>query len=230
MKTSLTHVVAYVVAALVAISAWNPVSVAALVGPKLAPYVAPFIAFVGALVAFLHSIFGDKLVHQTVESTSVSASGATTKTTTVSMVPKQGGFAHRGLLFLLSASITVALVAGGCAQIKSFVSSPTGQTILATAIPVAVEVAEGQGVPAATIKTICADALAADAGTAVTLGTLTAEMNTTLTKVNSADQAAISIVEVALNAAINSKLAGNASVASVEAAAADVFTACVAAS
>lgn len=117
----------------------------------------------------------------------------------------------------------------GCSAIASFVKSPTGQTIVATAIPVAVQVAEGQGVPALEIKTICANALAADAGTAVTLGTLTDAMNVSLTKLNPADKTALSIVEVALNAAINGKLAGNATVEGLEAAAADVFTACVAA-
>jgi len=128
------------------------------------------------------------------------------------------------------ALLAVALVTvGACANVIAFFKSPTGQTVLATAIPVAVQVAEGEGVPAAEIKTICADALAADAGTAVTLSTLTTEMNTTLTKLNPADKAAISIVEVALNSAINAKLAGNPTVATVQAAAADVFTACVAA-
>lgn len=120
-------------------------------------------------------------------------------------------------------------LAGGCSAIESFVKSPTGQVIVATAIPVAVQVAEGQGVPALEIKTICANALAADAGTAVTLGTLTDAMNVSLTKLNPADKTALSIVEVALNAAINGKLAGNATVEGLEAAAADVFTACVAA-
>lgn len=123
----------------------------------------------------------------------------------------------------------VLCAVAACASVQTFFASPTGQTVLATAIPVAVQVAEGQGVPAAEIKTICADALAADAGTSVTLATLTTEMNTTLTKLNPADKAAISIVEVALNSAINAKLAGNTSVAAIQADAASVFTACVAA-
>lgn len=127
------------------------------------------------------------------------------------------------------AACLIAVALTGCASVQSFFTSPTGQTVLATAIPVAVQVAEGQGVPASEIKTICADALAADAGTSVTLATLTTEMNTTLTKLNPADKAAISIVEVALNSAINAKLAGNATVANIQAAASQVFTACVAA-
>lgn len=134
-----------------------------------------------------------------------------------------------GFLFGLVIVSAFALAMSGCSSLQTFFSSPTGETILATAIPVAVEVAEGQGVPAATIKTICASALAADAGTAVTLATLTAEMNSTLTKLNTADMAALAIVEVALNSAINAKLAGNTSVANVQAAAAQVFSACVSA-
>jgi hypothetical protein len=123
----------------------------------------------------------------------------------------------------------LAFMFSGCAQISAFISSPTGQAVIADGIPVAVEVAEGQGVPAAEIKTICANALAADAGTAVTLADLTTEMNKTLSSLNAADKAAISIVEVALNSAINAKLAGNKTVATVQATAAGVFTACVAA-
>jgi hypothetical protein len=115
----------------------------------------------------------------------------------------------------------------GCADIKSFISSPTGQTVLADAIPVAVMVAEGQGVPAAEIKTICAQALAADSGVSVTLATLTTDMNSTLSGLNAADKAALAIVEVALNSAINAKLAGNTTVQTVQAASATVFSSCV---
>lgn len=130
---------------------------------------------------------------------------------------------------ILAAMAFSVMSLSGCASVTSFFKSPTGQDILATAIPVAVQVAEGQGVPALEIKTICADALAADASTNATLATLTVEMNSTLTKLNTADKAALSIVEVALNSAINAKLAGNTSVQSVQAAASGVFTACVAA-
>jgi hypothetical protein len=134
-----------------------------------------------------------------------------------------------GFMVGLVAVSLVALAMGGCASIESFVSSPTGQTVLADAIPVAVMVAEGQGVPAAEIKAICAQALAADSGVAVTLATLTNDMNGTLSTLNAADKAALSIVEVALNSAINAKLAGNTSVQTIQAASANVFSSCVAA-
>lgn len=215
VKTTLPHVVSYVVAGLVGLASLSP-TVAAIAAsvPVVGPYVVPAVAFAGALVAFLHSVIP-------------SAVPAPAVTTAVAQ-KKQAGFARVGMLVCIA---TALLTIAACASVTSFFNSPTGATTIAAAVDVAVATAESKGVSAAEINKIAHAALAADSSTSATFATVAAAVNAAVAKANlpAGDQAAIEIVEVAVSAAIQQKLNGNPSIAAAQAAVADVLKPLIAA-
>lgn len=208
MKLTLPHIVAYVVGGLTALATLQP-TVAGILQSVLGPYghyVPAGIAAAGALLAFLHDI----------APSAVPAPPAS----------KQAGFVSlRGLVLLVSAAVSIACITAACSTIESFISSPTGATVIAAAVDVAVATAEAKGVSAAEINKIAKAALAADSSTTATLATVSGSINSAVTKAGlpAGDQAAADILEVALSAAIQAKVGSSASVAAAQAAVADVL-------
>jgi hypothetical protein len=82
-----------------------------------------------------------------------------------------------------------------------------------------VATAEQKSVSSAQINSIARAALAADTGTTATLAAISSLINNQIAKLNlpAGDQAAASILEVALAAAITAKIGNNATVAQVQA-------------
>lgn len=130
--------------------------------------------------------------------------------------------------FILAA--VAALSLSGCASISSFFGSPTGSAVVIASVDVAVATAEQKGVAPVDINRIAKLALAADNGTAGTLAALSTLVNVQIAKLNLpvGDLAAVQILEVALQAAIASKLNGNADLAAAQAAVAQVLVAVIA--
>jgi hypothetical protein len=126
---------------------------------------------------------------------------------------------------LLLASPLLVLIgcAVGCATVSKWFSG--NATILNDTVIIAVDVAEGQGITAAQIHRIASFALAADSGTGGTLAALSNLVNAQIAAAHlpPTDQAAISVFEVALSAAISAKIGNNATVAATQAAVADVL-------
>ena len=211
MKMTLPHAVTYVVAALSALASLAPPvqAVIAAVIPGGAVYVPAAIGLAGALVAFIHQIAG--------------TDPATTPAAAPAPTSKQSGHARVWMLVAL-----VALVAG-CASIEKFIGTPTGQAVIFASVDVAVATAEQKGISAVKINTIAKAALAADTGVSGTLSAVSALVNAQVAKLNlpAGDQAAADILEAALGAVIQSKLQGNATLASSQAAVADVLNAVI---
>lgn len=130
--------------------------------------------------------------------------------------------------FLIVAALTLL---SACASLTSFFSSPTGQAVAIASVDIAVATAEQKGVKATDINRIAKLALAADSGVSGTLGALSALVNAQIAQLNlpPADLAAAQILEIALSAAIQSKLEGNTDLAFAQAQVAQVLNAAIAA-
>ena len=143
--------------------------------------------------------------------------------------PPQAGFASVGLLTALALVAAVAACAlPGCAtvtKIDNALTSPAAQPYIDAAMLAAAATAETQGVTAAQINRIATAALQADKSTAATLATVSAAVNSGLAKLKlpAGDMAAVAILEVAIETAINAKVGANPTVALTQAAAADVL-------
>lgn len=129
------------------------------------------------------------------------------------------------LKMLAMVLIPASFMLGGCATISGWLGTPTGQAVAAAAVDVAVATAEQKGVPATQINAIAKQALAADQGTSTTLAAVAAVVNSQLAKLNlpPGDLAAANILEVALEAEIQSKIGINPSVATAQATIAGVL-------
>ena len=212
MKMTLPHAVTYIVAALTTLASLTPpvqAFISALI-PGGAIYVPAVVTFAGALVAFVHQVTG----------TPASTDSAAPPTS------KQSG--HARVAMLVAVVGLVGLIAG-CASIEKFFGTPTGEAVVLASVDVAVATAEQKGVSAAKINAIAKTALAADTGVSGTLSALSALVNAEIVKLNlpAGDQAAADILEAALGAVIQTKLQGNAALASTQAAVADVLNAVI---
>lgn len=134
------------------------------------------------------------------------------------------------LKIALVLSAVFALAA--CTQIESFLGSPTGGAVVDASALVAVATAEQKGVPAAQINKVAKAALAADSGVSGTLAAVSILVDQAIATsgLPAADLAAAKILEVAIGAAITSKVGNSASLAQAQAAVADVLKAVIAAS
>lgn len=120
----------------------------------------------------------------------------------------------------------------GCATVGNwFATNPVAPVVVTISVDVAIAAAEQNGVKAADINRIAQIALAADQGTTATLAAVSAAVNAEITKLNlpPLDLAAANALEALVSAAVQQKLAGNADLASAQAAVAQVLTAVVAA-
>lgn len=117
---------------------------------------------------------------------------------------------------LMGASITGL---SGCASVQSFLSSPTGATIVSAGVQVAVTTAEQRGVSAAQINRVAKSVLAADSGTAATVVSVTSLVNGQLVKlgVPSGDVAGFQILTTAFDAYVVAKYGANVTVQQIQA-------------
>lgn len=147
----------------------------------------------------------------------------------------QSGRAHVGFLaFVIGLALAGCAFLPGCAtvaKINAALTSPAAQPYIEAAMDVAVATAESKGVTAAQINSIATAALAADKSTAATLATVSGVVNSGLAKLNlpAGDMAAVAILEIAIDAAIDQKVGANPTVAQTQAAAATVLQALIAA-
>jgi hypothetical protein len=145
----------------------------------------------------------------------------------------QAGFARLGLLIPLALLALAFIVAGsGCAtvaKVDAAITSPAAQPYIEAAVDAAVATAEVKGVTALQINNAAKAALAADKGVAVSLATISGSVNTQLAKLKlpQKDQAAVAILEVAIDAAIDAKIGANPTIAKSQAAVADVLQALI---
>jgi len=133
----------------------------------------------------------------------------------------------RALIFILSLGVCLA----GCASIANFFKSPTAAPTIAVTVDLAVGIAESKGVSALDINRIAKLALAADTSTSATLATVAGVVNAEIAKLKlpAPDQAAATILETAIEAAIAGKIDGNADVSVAKTDVAEVLNAVVAA-
>jgi outer membrane PBP1 activator LpoA protein len=124
--------------------------------------------------------------------------------------------------------LMMAFAFSGCATL----TAPGNQVYVQAAVDIAVATAETKGVKSTDINRVAKLALAADAGTSATLSTVAAVINAQIGKLNlpPGDLAGVQILEVALSAAIQAKIGDNPTVATTQAAIADVLNAVIAAS
>lgn len=136
----------------------------------------------------------------------------------------------KSLVTLMTACALMALCA--CASIQSFFGSPASQPIVDAVVLVAVATAEQKGVPAAQINKVAKAALVADTGVAGSLAAISALVDDAIAKsgLPAADLAAAKILEVALAAAITSKIGNNADLAAVQSDVAVILNSVIAAS
>jgi hypothetical protein len=216
MKLNFAHIVSYVTAGLAWLAALNPTFVSGVVGPTLAPYAVATITLAGSVLVFL----------QHVGVIPTNPAPAPTVTVAVPPASKQAGFISvRGSLLLASAAVMILGLASACSTIEGLISSPTGATVVTAAADVAVATAESKGISAAQINAIAKTVLAADSGSSATLAALSALVTTQIAaaKLPPGDQAAADILVAALSASIQTKIAGNTSLAAAQAAVAEVL-------
>lgn len=216
MKFTVPHVASYIVAALTTLATLAPpvqAAIAALI-PGVGAYVPAAVALAGALVTAYHQF--------------TTLSPPATPAAVDPPASKQAGVARVSVLLSL---VAVAVLVAGCASFGKFVSTPTGGAVVLASVDVAVATAEQKGIPAAKINAIAKTALAADSGSSATLFALTALVDAQVAKLNlpAGDKAAADILLAALSGAVQAKLAGNATLASTQAAVADVLNAVIAA-
>lgn len=213
MNFTFSHVVGIIGGALAAVAGLDPAVVAAVYPPAV-PYAAAAIAAATALLALGHAV------------------ATKPKAPTASVVIPQGATATV-VTKVVPALFAAVLVFGmtGCASLKSFFGSPTGNAVAIAAVDVAVATAEQKGVSPQDINRISKLALAADTGLAGTLTAISSLVNVEIAKLNlpPADVAAAQILEIALAAAISSKVGDNADLAFAQAQVAQVLNAAIAA-
>jgi uncharacterized protein YceK len=119
----------------------------------------------------------------------------------------------------------------GCATVSGWFASPASAPVITAVVDVAVATAEQKGVKAAQINAIAKQALAADSGLSATLATVAQVANVQIAKLNlpAPDLAAANILEIALAAAIQTKIGSNPSLAQAQAALAQVLQDAIAA-
>lgn len=227
MKLNLAHIVTYLVAGLVWLAALDQNLVTGIVGAKLAPYAQAIIVFAGALVVFLQHI---GLIAPPA-STVITVPAASGVIATAPPVSKQSGFATLRYSMFLAIAAGSVLSLGACSTVQAWLSSPTAAAVIPVAVDVAVATAEAKGVPASQINKVAKAALAIDSGTGGTLTAISALIDSQIASsgLPAADLAAAKILEVALGAAITSAIGTNTSLATAQAAVADVLTAAIAA-
>lgn len=227
MKLSLAHIVTYLVAGLVWLATLDQTFVAGIVGAKFAPYASAVIVFAGAVVVFLQHVG----VIAPPAPTVITVPAASGVIATVPPVSKQSGFVSLRYSMFLAITAGMLLSLGACSTVQSWLGSPTAAATIPVIVDVAVATAEAKGVPAAQINKVAKAALAADSGTAGTLTAISALIDTQIASsgLPAADLAAAKILEVALGAAITSAIGNNASLATAQAAVADVLNAAIAA-
>lgn len=179
-------------------------------GP-LAPYT-PWITAAGAVGAALHHAYQTGAATAAVQTVAQAASSAPAK--------------------LMLAVLMLGALVGlhGCATLSKL-TSPSAAPYITAAVDVAVATAEAKGVPAAQINSVAKQALAADAGSAATLATVTTVVNAQLVKLKlpAGDLAAATILEDALTVAIQAQVGANPNVATAQAVIADVLQSVIAA-
>lgn len=136
----------------------------------------------------------------------------------------------KSIVTLMTACALMALCA--CASVQSFFSSPNAAPVVDAVTLVAVATAEAKGVPAAQINKVAKAALVADTGVTGSLAAISALVDQSIANsgLPAADLAAAKILEVALGAAIASKIGDNADLAAAQADVAVVLNAVIAAS
>jgi hypothetical protein len=220
MNFNFSHVVGIIGGALSAIAGLNPAVVAAVYPPAV-PYAAAAIAAASALLALGHAV----MTKPKAPTASVVVPEGATATVITKVTPDATKVVPVLIAFMLAVSLT------GCASLKSFFGSPTGQAVAVAAVDVAVATAEQKGVNPVDINRIAKLALAADSGVSGTLAALSQLVNAEIAKLNlpAGDLAAVQVLEIALTAAIQSKLQGNVDLATAQATVAQVLNEVIAA-
>lgn len=205
----LSHLTGYVVAAATAVTA---------VDPTLLPPLGKLAVGVAGLI-----VFAANHAYQAGTGVAIAqaAVNATTKALSAVATP---------VALILTLAIGLPLLQG-CAQVQSFLGSPTGVEVVTAAVDIAVATAEAKGISAVQINTIAKKAVAANSSTTATLAAVSAVVQSEVAalKLPAADQAAADILISALSAAIQAKVGTNATLATVQADAAVVLQAVVAA-
>jgi hypothetical protein len=203
------HLMGYLAAALLGAIVWlsnlDPSNLAFL-GPNAVKWGTAGVALAGAVLLFMHQTGWIP----------AKKSGPDAATITKVLVP----------LVLILPMVT------GCATVGNwFATDPAAPVVVTISVDVAVAAAEQNGVKASDINRIAQIALAADQGTTATLAAVSAAVNAEITKLNlpPLDLAAANALEALVSAAVQQKLAGNADLASAQAAVSQVLTAVIAA-
>lgn len=215
----LSHLTGYVVAAATTVSA---------VDPTLLPPLGKLAVGIAGLV-----VFAANHAYQAGTGTAVAqaAVDATTKALTAASTGLKGVAPAVALILTMAVMATLTGGLTGCAQVQSFLGSPTGVEVVTAAVDIAVATAEAKGISAAQINAIAHKAQAANGSTTATLAAVSAVVQSEVQalKLPVADQAAADILISALSAAIQAKVGTNTTLATAQADAAVVIQAVVAA-
>jgi hypothetical protein len=209
LKTYLGHLVAYIVSAAGIVAGLDP--------SLLPPQYAVGIAVAGAITTVAHHSYSAggtaALVKAAATAVSQAAGTAPAKLAIVAILMAP-------LLMLHGCASAPANIQKGAAVVVAQDSQPIVQALTLAAVATA----EQQGVPAAAINGVAKKVLEADTGSTASLATVGALVNQELAKLNlpPADLAAAQILEIALGGAINAKLGQDPTIASVQAAVADI--------
>jgi hypothetical protein len=208
----LSHLAAYVIAGATVVSTLNP----ALMPPKYA-----FITAVGAAIAaaFSHG--------KAVQANAGAIAGAMAKAfndavsqlpTPAVVIPVPNPAVVVKTAVVLFALCLIGPLLHGCAQLQSFVSSPTGQTVVTAGVGVGVTAAEAKGVTAAQINATAKLVLQYDQGTTASLAALTSAVNAAAIKagVPAGDVTAFGTLETAFDTYVLVKYGSNATVQTVQ--------------
>lgn len=200
MKLTFPHVLSYLVAGLTWLAALNPVTVAAVFGPKAGALTVPLIALAGAVLVFIHDISPVKVAAANVVK----------------------------LLVLTAFVMPVLMTMSACATLTAPSSQPF--IVAAVDVAVATAEAKGvSAADINRIAKIALAADAGTPASLATLAPLVNAQLAKL-NLPAADLAAANILEIALTAAIQAKIGNSPNVAQAQAAVADVLNAVIAAS
>lgn len=208
-STYLSHLVGYIVSA---------AGIVSVVDPTLLPPVGKLgVAIAGLVTVAAHHGYTAGAGTQVAQA---AVDAATKALTAVAKSPAA---------LMLMMALTVGMT--GCAQVSSFLGSPTGATVVQASVDVAVATAEAKGISAAQINAIAHKALDADSNVNASLAAVSAVVQAEIVtlKLPAADQAAADILLAALSAAIQTKVGTNASLAQAQTAAAVVINDVIAA-
>jgi hypothetical protein len=211
----LSHLTGYIVAAATTVSA---------VDPGLLPPLGKLAVGIAGLIVFASN-------HAYQAGTGVAAAQAAVDATTKALGAVANGVKGTAPM-LLAVCLLCASAAGGltgCAQVQSFLGSPTGVEVVTAAVDIAVATAEAKGISAVQINTIAKKAVAANSSATATLAAVSAVVQSEVQALHlpAADQAAADILISALSAAIQAKVGSNTTLATVQADAAVVLQAVV---